>query len=109
MTWQTYNVTIGPLVKCPAFTYSTEEIRRGYYRWQKEPASELQKWIDISLSTGIKLDLSQPIVHKNDNHPSREVWKSEPKIITDGYLDNLLKDNDAHTLLDLVFNRQSQY
>lgn len=109
MTWNEYNQAIGPLVKCPAFSYSTEEIRKGYYRWQREPQAELKKFIDISLSTGLKLDLTQPIYHKNDNHPSREVWKSEPKIITDGFLDNLLKENDASTLLDLVFNRPSHY
>lgn len=107
MTWQQFNVALTPLIK-KFGSYSHEEIRKGYFRWQKEPQTELLKYVDISLLTGQRLDLYQEIVHKNDKHPSREIWKSEPKIITDGYLDNILKENNAPSLLDLVFRKNSQ-
>lgn len=108
MTWFEFNTSLSPLIKRFG-SYSQDEIKRGFYHWKTKHQNELIEEISIAVSIGKRLDLCPvQIVDSKVNIDTKNKWKDEleSRVITDNYMDKLIKDSNCSSLLDLVFKNK---
>ncbi len=104
MDWQTYNITISPLIKrFGSFKYTTKYITNHFYYWKEKDQPELLDLVNQCISFNQELDL-KPATNKDTgiNSTQSYIESMDNLKITDGYLSKLLADNDCKTLSELV-------
>lgn len=88
-------------------SYAPDEIREGFRYWRNYTEAELMREIDASLLYGTKMPLVPVKTNPqtNNTYDRSNSWKQEieQRIITDGFLDKILENNQSASLLDLVF------
>ncbi|MBP9693155.1 MAG: hypothetical protein KBE16_00395 [Alphaproteobacteria bacterium] len=104
MDWKSYNVTLQPLIKkFGSFKYTTQYISSNYFYWKDKPQSELLELVNECISFNQQLDL-KPATNKEIhlNSTQQYIKHMDNLTITEGYLDQLLKDNDCSSVKELV-------
>lgn len=101
VNWIAYNQALIPLIqKFGAVTYSQNEIKQGYFFWKKRNLSDLIEQISLSISFNQPLELIKAV--DQSKRPERSQWQPEEYEQSEGFLDNLLKSNNANSVMDLV-------
>lgn len=104
MTWQDFNTTLQPLIKkFGSFKYTTQYISSNYFYWKDKPQSELLELVNECISFNQQLDL-KPATNKEIhlNSTQQYIQHMDNLQITEGYLDNLLKENNCSSVKELV-------
>jgi hypothetical protein len=89
--------------------YDPNDIKNGFYIWKSKHQQDLLVLVEQAINTGKRLDLCiKPINDQRVNIDTKNKWKDEieSRVITDGYMDNLIKDSNCESLLDLVFKNK---
>lgn len=86
-----------------AHKYTTKYISDHYFYWKDKDKSELLSIVNECISFNQQLDL-KPATNKDTPIASTKSYISEMNNlkITDGFLDNLLAQNNCLSLIDLV-------
>lgn len=105
MEWKEYCAGLDLLTKRFG-AYPKQEIEKGYRFWKNKEQNFFIEEIEMSLSTGARLQLDQPKLYRKP--PYFQPFALEEKFITDDYLINLLKENEVESLLELVFKQKKE-
>lgn len=106
MTWKEYCDGVSLLTRhFGAFTKN--EIDAGFKYWRNQTHAEFLQEIDLAFQIGKKPQLSKHYQESN-KMPYYSSFEPETRIINDDCLDNILKENDAKSLLDLIFKHKKE-
>lgn len=103
MDWKTYNITLIPLIKTFGRSYYSDEyIAKHWPQWKDYAQQELTWLVNRAINTGSIVPLTNDAITRPK--PVIETLKVEleQRVISDCYLDELLKKHNCSTLLELV-------
>jgi hypothetical protein len=106
MTWKEYCAGVS-LITRHFGAYQKNDIDSGFQYWRNRYYTEFLQEIDLSFQIGKKPELNK---QNNDlkKMPYYAHFEPEQRIISDDYLDKVLKDNDAESLSELIFKQKKE-